>query len=70
MINNSYSFKLDFFIKIFNENDKEILLTGFDRSYGVGVKDDLVFIPDFFLGLIYEFDLKKFLFNEKVNIRI
>ena len=58
MINNSYSFKLDFLIKIFNENDKEILLTGFDRSYGVGVKNDLVFIPDFFSGLIYEFDLK------------
>ena len=64
MINNSHSFKLDFSIKIFNENDKEILLTGFERSYGVAVKDDLVFIPDFFSGLIYEFNLK----NNKTKI--
>lgn len=39
-----------------NINEKEIIITGFDRAYGVATKENKILIPDFNRGAVYEFN--------------
>lgn len=64
MFNYSYGFELDVSSKELSFNEKEINISGFERSYGVAVNNNLVLIPEFSSGLIYEINLK----NNKTKI--
>ena len=58
MTNFSYGSKLDVSTEKLDINEKEITITGFKRAYGVAVKSNIILIPDFITGFIYELDLK------------
>ena len=60
----SISNSLDILVRKLSEHEKEVSLSGFEKSYGVGIKKNYVFIPDFNTGYIYEFNLK----NNKTRI--
>tara|TARA_Y100000816_G_C26104096_1_gene586087 strand:+ start:1826 stop:2872 length:1047 start_codon:yes stop_codon:yes gene_type:complete len=60
-------------VKKLSINEKQISLTGFERTYGIGVKNNILFIPDFFSGLIYEFNIEnsksRILYRDKNNLQ-
>ena len=56
--------------KSFNKNESQIIINGYGVSYGVGVKNNKIYIPEFGSGLIYTYDLrtnKKNILNRKNN---
>ena len=54
-----FSSNLNIEVKKLNENEKETIISGFKRAYGLAVRDDTVYIPDFIAGIIYELNLQK-----------
>ena len=64
MPNFSFCSELKVNIKILSKEEKEIIVDGFKRAYGLGVNENLILIPDFETGLIYQVNLK----NKKSKI--
>lgn len=56
--------------KSFNKNESQIIINDYGVSYGVGVKNDKIYIPEFGSGLIYTYEMrtnKKNILNRKYN---
>lgn len=58
MINYSFSSGLKFNTEKLSGNEKQIIISGFQRAYGVGIFNGKIYIPDFMTGLVYEIDLE------------
>lgn len=56
--------------KSFSKNESQIIINGYGVSYGVGVKNNKIYIPEFGSGLIYTYEIntnKKNILNRKNN---